>query len=152
MNGFKMLAGATAMATAVCLFPGAPVLAEDAAPKADVVGSASSPSRKAPIKVDVVDYQHAEDGPGTLKMSGKAIPGLDLHISVDGSPFALVKVPEGEGAWSTEDQIQLDDSVHEVRVQQFNEKTQMPAATAMFRVKLSPPTEKDLAAPPPRPE
>lgn len=156
MNAFRMLAGVAALAAAACLFQGSGVLAEDAAPTedaapdADVVGSASSASRKAPIKVDVVDYKRSEDGPGTLKMSGKAIPGLDVHIFVDDRPFALVKVPEGETTWSTEDHIQLDDNVHVVRVQQFDEKTQMPAASAMFRLKLTPPNAEDLAAPPPR--
>lgn len=149
MNAFRILAGVAAMAATMCLFQGTGAFAEDAAPDADVVGSASSASHKAPIKVDVVDYKRAEDGPGTLKMSGKAIPGLDLHIFVDGRPFALVKVPEGESTWTIEDQIQLDDNVHLVRVQQFDEKTQMPAATAMFRLKLSPPSPEDLAAPPP---
>ncbi|ODR98490.1 hypothetical protein AUC68_08675 [Methyloceanibacter methanicus] len=149
MMGCSFLVRMAAIAAALSVFPVAPALAEDAAPDADVVGKASSPSHKAPIKVEVVDYKRGEDGPGTLKMSGKAIPGLDLHVFVDDRPFALVKMAEGEGTWSTEDQIQLSEDVHVVRIQQFDEKTQMPAATAMFRLKLTPPSPEDLAAPPP---
>ena len=127
---------------------GVPAFAEDAKAKADVVGEASSPSHKSPIHVKVVDYQKADDGPGTLKMSGRAIPGQDVHIVVDGKPFATVMAAKDDGAWSVEDKIALDDTVHSVRVQQIDETTQMPAATAMFSMSLSPPSPEQLAAPP----
>jgi len=80
MMGSMLLAGMAALAVLFCVSPVAPALAEDAAPQADVVGEASSPSKKVPIRVKVVDYQKAEDGPGTLKMSGTAVPGREVHI------------------------------------------------------------------------
>ncbi|MDJ0514220.1 MAG: hypothetical protein QNJ62_12335 [Methyloceanibacter sp.] len=147
MIGSKLLAGLTAFAALYCLSQVAPVLAEDVAPKADVVGSASSPSHKSPIQVKVVDYQKAEEGPGTLKMSGKAIAGRDVFISVDNKPFAQVKAAE-DGSWSVEDKIPLGDKPHAVRVQQFDEVTQMPAAAAMFSMSLARPTAAELADPP----
>lgn len=149
MMGSRFAAGMAAFAVLFCVSQVAPALAEDAAPKADVVGSASSPSHKSPIHVKVVDFQKAEEGPGTLKMSGMAIAGQDVFISVDNKPFAQV-TPEDDGSWDVEDKIALDETVHSVRVQQFDKTTQMPAATAMFSMSLAPPSPADLAGPPPR--
>ena len=127
-------------------FMGAPVRAEDEKPDAHVVGEASSPSPKAPIRVKVVDYQKAEEGPGTLKLSGTAIEGSDVYVFVDDKPFA--QVPADDGSWSVEDEIPLDDSVHSVRVEQYDETTNFLAGRAMFNISLSPPTPEDLATPP----
>lgn len=167
MIGFKSYAGAAVLAAALCLFPGASALAEEAepkandtpkaeeatkteeAPKADVVGRASSPSDKVPIKVDVVDYKRVEGGFGTLKLAGTGLPGLDVHIFVNNTPFALVKGEEGKDEWRTEDQIHLDDKVHEVRILQFADGDRMPAAATAFRLKLTPPNAQDLGGPPP---
>jgi hypothetical protein len=145
----KFAAGLAVLAVLFSFSHVAPALAGEASQKADVVGTASSPSRKSPINVKVVDYQRAEEGPGTLKMSGLAIGGQDIFISVDDKPFAQVTVAD-DGSWSVEDKIALDDTVHSVRMQQLDKTTQMPAATVMFSMKLSPPTPEDLSAPPPR--
>lgn len=142
------LAGMVAIAILLSVSHGVPAFAEDADAKADVVGEASSPSHKSPIHVKVVDYQKAEEGPGTLKMSGRAIPGQDVHIFVDNKPFAKVPAAAEDGAWSVEDKIALDDNVHSVRVQQIDQTTNMPAATAMFSMSLTPPSPEQLAAPP----
>jgi len=147
MMGRSFLVPIAAIAAAFCVSPFAPALAEDAAPEADVVGEASSPSRKSPIHVKVVDYQKAEEGPGTLKMSGMALASQDVFISVDNKPFAQVMAAD-DGSWSVEDKISLDETVHAVRVQQFDKTTRMPAATAMFSMSLAPPSPEDLAAPP----
>jgi hypothetical protein len=149
MMGLRLAAGLAAFAALFCVSQSAPALAEETRPKADVVGSASSPSHRSPIHVKVVDYQKAEEGPGTLKMSGMAIASQDVFISVDDKPFAKVTAAD-DGSWSVEDKIPLDETVHSVRVQQFDKTTQMPAATAMFSMSLAPPTPADLAAPPPR--
>ena len=149
MMGSRLAAGLAAFAAPFCVSQFAPALAEETAPKADVVGSASSPSHRSPIHVKVVDYQKAEEGPGTLKMSGRAIASQDVFISVDNKPFAQVTAAD-DGSWSVEDKIPLDETVHSVRVQQFDKATQMPAATAMFSMSLAPPSPADLAAPPPR--
>ncbi len=148
MKVCRRLAGMVAFAILLSVSHGMTASAEDADAKADVVGEASSPSHKSPIHVKVVDYQKAEDGPGTLKMSGNAIPGHDVHIFVDGKPFATVTAAADDGTWSVEDKVALDDTVHSVRVQQIDETTNMPAATAMFSMSLSPPSPEDLAAPP----
>jgi len=146
---YRCAAALAALALLVSAYQPAPVLAEDAKPDADVVGAASSPSHKSPINVKVVDYQKAEEGPGTLKMSGVGLAGQEVFVSVDDKPFAKVMAAD-DGSWSVEDKIPLGDKVHSVRVQQFDKTTQMPAATAMFSMSLAPPTARDLAAPPPR--
>lgn len=121
-------------------------LAEE--PMADVVGEASSPSPKSPIRVKLVDYAKAEEGPGTLKLSGTAIAGSKVFVYVDDKPFAEIVAGDGEGAWSAEEKIDLDDGVHSVRVEQFDKETNVLAGRAMFSMSLSPPTPEDLAAPP----
>jgi hypothetical protein len=123
--------------------------AEGEAPDADVVGEASSPSPKSPIRVKVVDYVKEGDGPGTFKLSGTAIAGKDVYIYLDGKPFAQVVAAEGDGAWSAEEKVEIDDNVHVVRVEQLDETTNMMAARAQFSISLTKPTAKDLAAPPP---
>lgn len=148
MMGSMLLAGMAALAVLCCVSPVAPALAKDTAPQADVVGEASSPSKKVPIRVKVVDYQKAEDGPGTLKMSGTAVPGREVHIYVDEKRFAKVPAADEDGSWSVEDKIALDEKVHSVRVEQFNETTNMLAGRAMFSMSLGPPSPEDLAAPP----
>ncbi len=55
----------------------------------------------------------------------------------------------GDGQWEIEDKIALDDRVHSVRVEQFDETTNLLSGRAMFSISLSPPTPEDLAAPPP---
>lgn len=149
MVGNKLMAWLMALAFALGVFHATPALAEEGdAPIADVVGEASSPSPKSPLHVKVVDYQKAEQGPGTFKLSGTAIPGKDVYIYVDEKPFAQVLAAEGDGAWSAEDKIELDDKVHSVRVEQLDETTNMMAARAQFSISLTPPTPEDLAAPP----
>lgn len=148
MIGKALLAWMMALALVFGVTHVVPAAAEDDAPEADVVGEASSPSHKSPLHVKVVDYQKAEEGPGTFKMSGTGIAGKDVYIYVDGALFA--QVPAGDdGAWSAEDKIELDDKVHGVRVEQLDETTNLMAARAQFNISLSPPTPEDLAAPPP---
>jgi hypothetical protein len=124
----------------------APVVAEENGP-ADVVGEASSPSPKSPIKVSVVDYAKDGEDAGTLKLAGTAIPNSDVYIYVDSKPFAQV-IADGDGKWSAEDKTTLDATVHQVRVEQFDDTTRMLAGRAMFNISLAPPSPEDLAAPP----
>jgi hypothetical protein len=149
MVRIKLMSWMMALAFALGVSHAAPVLAaEGDAPDADVMGAASSPSPKSPIHVQVVDYQKAEEGPGTFKLSGTAIPGKEVYIYVDSQPFAQVVAAEGDGAWSVEDKIELDDRVHSVRVEQLDDTTKMMAARAQFSISLTPPSPEDLAAPP----
>jgi len=91
---YRFAAGLAVLAVLFSFSQTSPALAEDASKNADVVGKASSPSQKSPINVKVVDYQKAEGGPGTLKMSGMAIGGQEIFISVDNKPFAQVTVAD----------------------------------------------------------
>jgi len=125
----------------------APVAAAENGPADAVVGEASSPSPKSPIKVKVVDYAKDGEDAGTLKLSGTAIANSTVYIYVDAKPLGQV-VADGDGAWHVEDKIPLDDSVHSVRVEQFDKETNMLAGRAMFSISLSKPTPEDLAAPP----
>jgi hypothetical protein len=149
MIASKLTAWAAA-AFMVLMGPALPALAaEGDAPKADVVGEASSPSPKSPIKVGVVDYVREGDGPGTFKLSGTAIAGKTVYIYLDEQPIAEVEAAEGDGAWDVEEKIEIDDNVHVVRVEQLDETTNMMAARAQFRISLSPPSPEQLSAPPP---
>ena len=137
MIGSKLAAWAAAFALVLGVAHSAPVMAaEDDAPQADVVGEASSPSPKSPIHVKVVDYQKSEEGPGTFKLSGTAIPGKDVYIYLDSKPIAQVVAAEGDGAWSAEEKIEIDDKVHVVRVEQLDDTTNMMAARAQFSISL----------------
>lgn len=150
MIGSKLTAWAAAFAVILAVAYVIPAAAaEGDALEADVVGEASSPSPKSPIKVGVVDYQKAEDGAGTFKLSGTAIPGKEVYIYLDEKPIAQVMAAEGDGAWSAEEKVEIDDKVHVIRVEQLDETTNMMAARAEFRISLSPPSPEDLAAPPP---
>ncbi len=147
MIGSKLMAWIAAFALVFGVANAAPAIAaEDKAPEADVVGEASSPSPKSPIRVSVVDYIKEGDGPGTLKLSGTAIAGSDVHVYVDEKPFAQVAA-EDDGKWSIEDEIELDEKVHAVRVEQFDETTNMLAGRAMFNISLSKPKPEDMARP-----
>jgi hypothetical protein len=112
--------------------------AEGEAPLADVVGEASSPSPKSPIKVSLVDYVKDGEGPGTLKLAGKAIAGSSVYIYLDDKPFAQV-VADDEGMWSAEDKSEMGDEVHTIRVEQFDEKTRLLAGRAQFSISLTKP-------------
>lgn len=118
----------------------APAIAADgeSAPMADVVGEASSPSPKSPIKVKVVDYVKDGEAPGTLKLSGSAIASSNVYIYLNDKPFAQVTAAD-DGKWGAEDKIELGDSVHTIRVEQFDEKTQMLSGRAQFNISLTPP-------------
>jgi hypothetical protein len=139
-NKFVVLIAATATLAGASYF--APVAAAENDP-ADVVGEASSPSPKSPIKVTIVDYAKAEEGPGTLKLAGTAIADSNVYIYVDSKPFAQV-VADGEGKWSVEDKASLDDAVHQVRVEQFDAKTRLLAGRAMFNISLAKPSAGDM--------
>jgi hypothetical protein len=148
MIGSKLMAWTAALAFALCVSHVAPAAADENKPVADVVGEASSPSPRSPIRVKVVDYQKAEEGPGTFKLSGTAIAGKEVYIYLDNEPFAQVTAAKGDGAWSAEDKVEIDDKVHVVRVEQLDETTNMMAARAQFNISLSRPSPEDLAAPP----
>ena len=149
MIGNKLMAWAAAFALILGVAYVAPAAAaEGDALDANVVGEASSPSPKSPIHVKVVDYQKAEEGPGTFKLSGTAIAGKEVYVFLDSKPIAQVVAAEGDGAWSVEQKVEIDDKVHVVRVEQLDEKTNMMAARAQFSISLSPPSPEELAAPP----
>lgn len=149
MIGNKFIALIAAIAAVAGASYFAPVAAAENG-SADVVGEASSPSPKSPIKVSIVDYAKADEGPGTFKLAGTAIANSDVYIYVDGKPFAQV-VTDGDGKWSVEDKADLDDAVHQVRVEQFDKKTRMLAGRAMFNISLTQPSPADMHPSGPKP-
>ncbi len=100
--------------------------------------------------MSIVDYAKAEEGPGTLKLAGTAIANSSVYIYVDGKPFAQV-VADGDGKWSAEDKTALDDEVHQIRVEQFDDKTRMLAGRAMFNISLTKPDPANMPPPGVRP-
>lgn len=142
MIGSKLLAWTAALAILLGVSHFAPAAAAENK-SADVVGQASSPSPRSPIRVSVVDYEKANKGPGTLKMSGTAIANNDVYIYVDGKPFAQVPA-DGDGKWSVEDKAALENAVHQVRVEQFDKATHILAGRAMFNISLTKPKPEDL--------
>ncbi|HUU66005.1 MAG TPA: hypothetical protein VMW57_01825 [Methyloceanibacter sp.] len=142
-----------ALIAAFAVVAGASYLAPAAAAEngsADVVGEASSPSPKSPIKVTIVDYAKAEEGPGTLKLAGTAIANGSVYIYVDSEPFGQV-LADADGKWSVEDKAELDDAVHQVRVEQFDDKTRLLAGRAMFSISLAKPSAADMRPAGPKP-
>ncbi len=149
MIGNKFIALIAAIAAVAGTSYLAPVAAAENDP-ADVVGEASSPSAKSPIKVTIVDYAKAEEGPGTLKLAGTAIANSSVYIYVDSEPFGQV-LADGDGKWSVEDKAALDAAVHQVRVEQFDDKTHLLAGRAMFSISLAKPSEADMRPSGPKP-
>jgi len=142
MMSSKLLAWTAALTIILGVSHLAPAAAEENG-SADVTGEASSPSPRSPIRVSVVDYEKAEEGPGTLKMSGTAIPDNTVYIYVDGNPFAEIEAGS-DGKWSVEDKVALEDAVHQVRVEQFDKKTKILAGRAMFNISLTKPKPEDM--------
>jgi len=138
----KLLAWTATLAIIFGVSHLAPVAAAENG-SADVNGEASSPSPRSPIRVSVVDYEKAKEGPGTLKLVGTGIVGNTVYIYVDGKPFAEVE-PDGDGKWSVEDKAALEDAVHQVRVEQFDKTTHILAGRAMFNISLTKPKPEDL--------
>ena len=130
MIGRKFMAWAAALAVVLGASYFTPATAEE--------DGAKQVMPKSPMKVELVDYVDGGDGPGTLKMAGIAIPSKDLYIYVDDQP--LVKATAAaDGKWSIEEETELDDSVHKVRVEQFDDKTRMLAARGMSSMSLAKP-------------
>jgi hypothetical protein len=142
MMSSRLLAWTAALAIVVGVSHVAPSAAAENK-SADVVGEASSPSPRSPIRVSVVDYEKADEGPGTLKLVGTAIADNTVYIYVDGKPFAEVEA-DSDGKWSVEDKKALSDSVHQVRVEQFDKTTKILAGRAMFNISLRKPKPEEL--------
>jgi hypothetical protein len=142
MMGSKLLAGMAALAIVFGVSHVVPAAAAENG-SADVNGEASSPSPRSPIRVSVVDYEKAEEGPGTLKMSGTAIPDNTVYIYVDSKPFAEIEAGS-DGEWSVADKVALEGAVHQVRVEQFDKTTKILAGRAMFSISLTKPKPEDM--------
>ncbi len=100
--------------------------------------AAETPRPTSPLKAKSVDYVDVTDGTGTLKMSGIAIPSKELYVYVDDEPLVRV-ITSADGKWSVEEKVSLDDKVHKVRLEQFDDKTRMLAARAMFSMSVPKP-------------
>lgn len=130
MIGSKFMARAAALAIVLGAFCLTPATAEE--------GGAKQVMPKSPMKVELVDYIVSDDGPGTLKLAGIAIAGKDIYIYVDDQPLVKVTAAD-DGKWSIAEKTDLDDSVHKVRIEQFDDKTRLLAARVMFSMSLAKP-------------
>ncbi len=94
----------------------------------------TAPRPKSPIKISTIDFQDGEAGSkGKLKLAGIALPGAPLFIFFDESPYARV-VADGEGKWSVEGDLELDDAPHTIRAEQYDKETKLLAGRAMVSI------------------
>jgi hypothetical protein len=100
-------------------------------------GEQSAPKPKSPIKIATIDFQDGEGGPGKLKLAGTALPGTPLYLYFDDAPFAKV-VADSEGNWSVEGELELDDTPHSFRAEQYDEKTKLLMGRAMVSIGRAP--------------
>lgn len=131
-NKFMTWAAAFAIALGVSYFTPAMIAGGEQAVAEEV---AETPHPTSPLKAQSVEYVDVTDGTGTLKMSGIAIASKELYVYVDDKPLVRV-VTTADGKWSVEEKLSLDDKVHKVRLEQFDDKTRMLAARVMFSMKL----------------
>jgi hypothetical protein len=113
--------------------------ANEAKPAAES-GEASeqvAPRPESPIRITTIDFQDGEAGKGKLKLAGTAIPGTPLYLFFDEQPFAKV-VADGEGKWGVEGELELDDSPHTFRAEQYDQKTKLLAGRAMISIGRAP--------------
>jgi hypothetical protein len=104
-------------------------------------GSEASPSPRAPLRVNKIDFQETGEG-GKLSLAGEALPGRDLYLFLDDAPFATVK-PDGGGKWSYESAMKLDDGRHTLRADQYDQATDMLAARAIVTIQRAKPNAGD---------
>ena len=137
MIGNKLMTWTAAFATVLGVFYFAPAMIAGVE-QAVAEEATKTPRPTTPLKAKSVEYVDVVDGTGTLKMSGTAIPSKELYVYVDDKPLARV-VSSADGKWSVEEKVPLDDNVHKVRLEQFDDKTRVLAARAMFNMKLPKP-------------
>lgn len=134
-NKFMTWAAAFAIALGVSYFTPAMVAGGEQAVAEEVSEAAETPHPTSPLKAQSVEYVEVTDGTGTLKMSGIAIGSKELYVYVDDKPLVRV-VTTADGKWSVAEKLSLDDKVHKVRLEQFDDDTRMLAARAMFSMKV----------------
>lgn len=100
-------------------------------------GDHSAPRPKSPIKIATIDFKDGEGGKGKLTLAGTALPGTPLYLYFDEEPFAKV-MADGEGKWSIEGDLELDDSPHTFRAEQYDEKTKLLTGRAMVSIGRAP--------------
>ncbi|MGV1014259.1 MAG: hypothetical protein ACOYB4_04745 [Methyloceanibacter sp.] len=97
-------------------------------------GEASpSPPPRSPIRIDTIDFQDAQSGPGKLKLTGTAAPGTTVYIFIDLDPYAKV-LADGDGKWSLEGDLELTQDQHRLRAEQYDPVTRMLSGRAMITI------------------
>lgn len=140
MHGRKFIVWAGALA-ALLLGSGALIgqaIAVESAAEAKPAGQTeageqAAPRPKSPIKISTVDFQDAEGGKGKLKLAGTAVPGTQVYLYFDEEPYARVAV-DGEGKWSVEGDLALDDAPHTFRAEQYDATTKLLLGRAMVSI------------------
>lgn len=146
----------TKSAQAAETVPGDPNLTENQDTPSDAAQGSETEthSPRSPLRLSTVDYQDTAEGSGKLTVAGIALPGKELHLFLDGQPFAQLR-PDDAGNWSIEKETKLDDGRHTIRADQYDEDTEMMAARAIVsfqRAKQSPEEEHAAPAKPPTPK
>jgi hypothetical protein len=118
--------------------------APDGAPAVAEGSEAASPP-KAPLKVNMVDFQDTAEGSGKLTLGGIAIPGRELFLFLDETPIGKV-MPDDGGKWSYEGALTLGDGRHTVRADQYDVASDMLAARAIVTIARAKP-EGGVTAP-----
>ncbi|HKQ54667.1 MAG TPA: hypothetical protein VJT12_02140 [Methyloceanibacter sp.] len=110
---------------------GAPAVAE---------GSEAASPPRAPLKVNVVDFQDTAEGAGKLTLGGIALPGRELFLFLDDAPIGKV-MPDDGGKWSYEAAMTLGDGRHTLRADQYDVASEMLAARAIVTIARAKPED-----------
>ncbi len=107
---------------------------EPAPPAGDPTLGAHAP--KYPIRFTTVDYQETGET-GHLKLAGSAPPETPVYIYFDDAPFVKAQA-DGDGKWSVESDVKLDDARHMLRAEQYDATTRMVSGRAMVTLERAP--------------
>ncbi|MGD9500900.1 MAG: hypothetical protein AB7V40_00245 [Methyloceanibacter sp.] len=105
---------------------------------------APSPSPKAPLRVNTIDFQDAGQGSGKLILGGIAIPGSEIFLYLDEAPVGRV-MPDDGGKWNYEGALTLGDGRHTLRADQYDQATNMLAARAIMTIGRAKPAGGETA-------
>lgn len=100
-------------------------------------GDAESQAPRSPIKVKTIDFEDAGEKAGKLTVAGTATPGSDLYLYFDDVPLAKI-IPNGEGEWSLEQELELNGGRHTLRAEQYDPATRLLAGRAMITIERAP--------------
>ena len=125
-------------------FAGAGEIAPEGPASASQGSDASSPPSKAPLRVNIIDFQDSGDSSGKLILGGIALPGNELFLFLDEAPIGKV-MPDDGGKWNYEGAATLGDGRHTLRADQYDQATNMLAARAVMTIGRAKPAGGEAA-------